>query len=77
MDRTGTETDRDRHARAVARTLEFADEAALRRDYTDALAWLQTLEAIGHELSDAYLAKRASWQLARESNPGPDQTGLR
>jgi hypothetical protein len=62
-------SEHDRHERAVTRTLEFADEAASRRDYVDALAWLQTLEAIGHELPAAYREKRATWQLARESDP--------
>lgn len=53
-----------RHARAVARTLGWADEAAVRGDHADALAWLRTLDAIGHELSAAYEAKRRSWRLA-------------
>lgn len=53
-----------RHARAEAQTLGWADEAAARGDHAGALAWLRTLEVIGHELSDAYEAKRQSWRLA-------------
>ena len=40
-----------RHARAVAQTLGWADEAAARGDHAGALEWLRTLEVIGHELS--------------------------
>lgn len=54
----------NRHARAVAQTLGWADEAAARGDHVGALAWLRTLEIIGHELSEAYQAKRQSWRLA-------------
>ena len=53
-----------RHEQAVARTFEFAEEAAGRRDFTDALAWLQTLEAIGQVLPGEYLSKREAWRLA-------------
>ncbi len=58
------EARRAKHERAVARTLEFADEAAGRGDFRDALAWLATLEAIGRRLSDEYLVKQAEWRLA-------------
>jgi hypothetical protein len=54
----------ERHERAVARTLEFAEEAAGRGDYTDPLGWLQTLEAIGRILPVEYLSKREAWRLA-------------
>jgi hypothetical protein len=56
-----------RHARAVAQTLGWADEAAARDDHAGALAWLRTLEVIGDELSAAYEAKRHSWRLAFET----------
>jgi hypothetical protein len=35
-----------KHLAAVARTLQWADEAAERGDHFDAVAWLETLEAI-------------------------------
>ena len=53
-----------RHERAVAQTLGWADEAAARGEHAHALAWLQTLDVIGDELSAAYEAKRQSWRLA-------------
>jgi hypothetical protein len=51
----------------VARTLRWADEASEPGDYFDALAWLDTVEAIGDQLPEAYETKRDSWcaQLAR------------
>ena len=39
---------------AVARSLQWADEAAERGDHSDALAWLHVIEAIGDELPDTY-----------------------
>ena len=51
-----------RHAAAVARTLAWADEAAARGDHGDALAWLDTLLAIGETLPEAYGRKRETWQ---------------
>jgi hypothetical protein len=56
-----------RHLVAVARTLQWADESAERGDHCDAIAWLETLEAIGDELPEVYEIRRDSWsaQLAR------------
>jgi len=53
-----------KHERAVKRTLAWADEAAAGGDHADALAWLDTLEAAGHELSSEYERKREAWQVA-------------
>lgn len=58
-----------RHEHAVARTLEFAEEAATRGDFTDALAWLATLEAIGRRLPHEYVSKRQQWRLALAADP--------
>jgi hypothetical protein len=55
-----------RHRRAVARTLERADEAAERGDHITALGWLQTLQAIGDHLSSEYQRKRGEWRTATE-----------
>jgi hypothetical protein len=48
----------------VARSLRWADEAAERRDYRDALGWLRAVEAAGDELPDAYQARRNAWLVA-------------
>jgi len=53
-----------RHVRAVARTLEWADQAAERGQHATALEWLQTVEAIGDELSSEYQSKRNRWRRA-------------
>ena len=49
---------------AVARSLQWADEAATRGDHSDALAWLHVIEAIGDELPETYQTKRQAWLLA-------------
>ena len=56
-----------KHLAAVARTLQWADESAERGDHFDALAWLDTVEAIGDGLSEVYAIRRGSWsaQIAR------------
>jgi len=56
-----------KHLAAVARSLQWADEAAA-ADHADALAWLQTVEATGDTLPDAYEAKRRAWRLAVNAN---------
>jgi hypothetical protein len=51
----------ERHRAAVRRSLVWAQESADRGDYADALGWIGVLEAIGEQLSPAYLAKRQAW----------------
>ncbi|HYB26159.1 MAG TPA: hypothetical protein VEF89_06075 [Solirubrobacteraceae bacterium] len=53
-----------RHEQAVARTLEWAEEAAERGQHATALEWLQTLETMGDELSSEYERKRERWRRA-------------
>jgi hypothetical protein len=53
-----------KHERAVARSLCFAEESAAAGDYSEALAWLRTLEAIGETLPASYRAKREAWTAA-------------
>lgn len=53
-----------RHERAVANTLSWADQAAAYGEYAEALAWLNTLDAIGSPLPEAYAAKRPAWAQA-------------
>ena len=57
--RIGARTAKD----VMPRTLELADAAAKRRDYAEALGWLDTLEANGYQLEPAYEYKRARWRL--------------
>ncbi len=52
-----------KHEAAVAATLAWADEAAARGDYADALGWLATVEAVGDTLTNAYHAKQRTWHL--------------
>lgn len=56
-----------KHRAAVANTLQWADEAAACGDHFDAVAWLDTVEAIGDKLPVVYKTRRASWcaQLPR------------
>ena len=53
-----------RHEQAVARTLDWSDQAAEDGDAANALTWLQALEAIGDPLSDDYHKKRQAWRRA-------------
>ena len=68
-----------KHLAAVARTLQWADESAERGDHFDALAWLDTVEAIGDELSEVYEIRRDSWSAqlgasrSDRRNPPPPQ----
>ena len=59
-----------KHRTAVARTLQWADESAERGDYLDALAWLDTVEAIGDELPEVYEIRRDSWSAELGSSLG-------
>jgi hypothetical protein len=51
----------DRHLAAVSRSLGWAQESAERGDYTEALAWVSVVEAIGSQLPPGYHAKRQAW----------------
>ena len=70
------------HAAAVARSLRWADEAAGRADWADALAWIAVVEAGGDTLPDEFRAKRERWLAARggkresrEQASPPDRAG--
>ncbi len=54
-------------------TLAWADEAAARGDHAGALAWLKTVEAIGDELPELYLSRRAKWRAVLGAATGPDE----
>ena len=59
-----------KHLAAVARTLQWADESAERGDHFDALAWLDTVEAIGDELPEVYEIRRDAWSAQLGASPG-------
>ena len=59
-----------KHLAAVTRTLQWADESAKRGDYLDALAWLNTVEAIGDELPEIYETRRDSWSAQLDASLG-------
>lgn len=64
LERAPVHRDGSKHARAVANTLTWADHAAANGEYAEALAWLETLEAIGVQLPEAYAAQRPVWTQA-------------
>jgi hypothetical protein len=56
----------ERHRAALARTLSWAEEAAASGDYSTALSWLATIEAVEGGLPPAVDAKQRAWaQRAR------------
>jgi hypothetical protein len=58
----------DRHLAAVARTFGWAEEAAGRGDYADALSWVQVVQAIGDLIPMEYQTKRRAWLSALAGN---------
>jgi len=52
--------------RAVEATIRWADAAAARSDFAEAVHWLRTVTAAGSELPAGYAAKEAVWRLAAE-----------
>jgi hypothetical protein len=58
----------DRHLAAVARTFSWAEEAAARGDYADALSWVQVVQAIGDLIPIEYQTKRRAWLSALAGN---------
>jgi hypothetical protein len=57
-----------RHAAIIARTLSWADDAAARSDYREAVHWVETVRGLGHELPDEYAAKRETWLNAIDTH---------
>lgn len=56
-----------KHAAIIARTLGWADHAAARRDYAQAIHWVETVRGLGHELPHEYEAKYEAWLTAAGS----------
>lgn len=54
-----------RHERAVANTLGFAQEAASRGDFKDALEWLGVVEFVDGVLPPGWERTRAVWRRGR------------
>ena len=50
-----------KHAAIISRTLGWADEAAGRDDYLEALRWIETVQGLGAALPSDYEAKRQGW----------------
>jgi hypothetical protein len=60
-----------KHAAIIARTLGWADEAAARRDYVQAVRWVETVRGLGHALPDDYEAKYETWLNAIDAHRRP------
>ena len=58
----------DRHLAAVARSLGWAQQAAARGDYAEALSWVGVVEAIGDRIPTEYQTKRQAWLGALAEN---------
>ena len=59
-----------RHAAILARTLRWADVAATRQDYAQAVHWVETVRGLGHDLPAEYEAKRDTWLNAIDRDGG-------
>jgi hypothetical protein len=60
-----------RHATIIARTLRWADEAAARHDYVQAVHWVDTVRGLGDDVADEYKVKREAWLNAAERDGPP------
>jgi hypothetical protein len=60
---TTTDSRAERHERAVAQTLRWAQEAAVSQCFDDALDWLQTVAVVDGPLSPGWQRTQASWRL--------------
>jgi hypothetical protein len=63
----GRKSPTEHHRVAIARSLQWADEAAQDGNHADAMAWLRVIEAIGEELPHAYRIKQHAWRLALQA----------
>jgi hypothetical protein len=61
-DRHESNTFESQHAEIIGRTLRWADEAAARQDYVEALRWVETVQGLGEALPGQYEAKRRVWR---------------
>lgn len=73
---SGHEHDRlGRHRSAIDRSVGWAEAAAARGDYYDALGWLAVVEAVGPPLTAQQLGLRRTWltRMAGDAPGGRDQ----
>ncbi|MGO9906806.1 MAG: hypothetical protein ACLP4R_04735 [Solirubrobacteraceae bacterium] len=66
-------TEAERHERAVANTLGFAQEAAAKGDFAGALEWLGVVEIVDGALPAGWERKRALWLRGGGSADGRRQ----
>jgi hypothetical protein len=59
------------HQRAVDRTFSFAQEAASRGDFGEAVAWLGVVEAVDGALPKEWARTRESWLRADRTDAVP------
>lgn len=72
----GSNTFESQHAEIIGRTLRWADEAAARRDYVEALRWVEAVRGLGEALPAHYEAKRRVWrQLASAEGRSSQASG--
>ena len=64
-------------AAVAARTLRWADEAASRGDYADALGWIEVVRATADGLPGPYERKRVAWLRELRAQHAADATGVR
>jgi len=50
-----------RHAAIIGRTLQWADDAEARKDYVQAVRWVETVRALGEDLPEEYKTKHEGW----------------
>lgn len=53
-----------RHERAVAQTLRWAQDAADRDAFSDALDWLDVVEVVDGDLAPGWKRTQSSWRVA-------------
>lgn len=74
MGENGHEARRDfeaTHAAIIARTLRWADEAAARQEYSEAVRWVETVRNVSDALPAVYETKRRRWIHALDRSGTP------
>jgi queuine/archaeosine tRNA-ribosyltransferase len=60
---TAPDSRQERHERAVAQTLRWAQEAATRGAFSDALEWLDVVRVVDGALNPDWQRTQTSWRL--------------
>ena len=67
-----------KHAAIIARTLGWADAAAERGDWREALRWVEKVRSLGQTLPAEYETKRQAWlQAVDRCGTASEQTARR